>query len=85
MALCQRAAAPVDHCGQGASGAELGPALVEHTAMTEDDAEIRTQEEVREDAETEGSDPVTSREGVEQELMAQGESEIGEDLGDEMP
>lgn len=49
-----------------------------------DDAEAMTQREVREEAATE-DDPVTGREAMEQELMAEGESESGEEVGDEMP
>ena len=53
--------------------------------MADTDPEIETQKELRQDAAGAGDDPVTSREETEQELMAEGQSEAGEDLGDEMP
>ncbi|HUR18223.1 MAG TPA: hypothetical protein VMZ51_04715 [Acidimicrobiales bacterium] len=52
--------------------------------MTEHDPEAATRQEVQEEAEAAGDDPVTSREAMEQELMAEGESEAGEEVGDEM-
>lgn len=53
--------------------------------MSERDPETETQKEVREDAAAGEEDPVTSREAKEQDLMAEGESEAGEELGDQMP
>ncbi len=53
--------------------------------MSERDPQAATQREVEEDAEATEDDPVTSREGMEQDLMAGGESDAGEELGDEMP
>jgi len=53
--------------------------------MTEADPENTTQREVREEAAETEPDPVTKRESVEQDLMAEDESKAGEDLGDQMP
>lgn len=53
--------------------------------MNERDPEATTQREVREEAAAEGDDPVTSREELEVELMDEGESEAGTDIGQEMP
>lgn len=53
--------------------------------MNDRDPEAATREEVREEADAAGEDPVTRREGIEQDLMAEGDSEAGEDVGDEMP
>lgn len=53
--------------------------------MSDRDPEAATRQEVQEDAEAAGEDPVTSREAMEQDLMAEGDSEAGEDVGDEMP
>ncbi len=53
--------------------------------MDERDAEATTQREVREDAATEEDDPITSREGLEVELMDEGVSEAGEDIGQPTP
>lgn len=52
--------------------------------MDEHDPETATQREVQEDAAAIDDDPVTRREALEQDLMAGGESEAGEDVGDEM-
>lgn len=53
--------------------------------MTENDPEAATRQEVQEQADATEEDPVTSREGLEQDLMAEGRSEAGEQLGDEAP
>ncbi|HVE47144.1 MAG TPA: hypothetical protein VNA57_10420 [Acidimicrobiales bacterium] len=53
--------------------------------MSERDPEAETEREVREEAAAAEDDPVTRREGMEQDLMAEGESEAGEELGDESP
>ena len=50
--------------------------------MDETDPERATQDEVRDDAEHEGDDPVTSREALENELMDEGESGAGEGIGE---
>ena len=44
-----------------------------------------TQEEVREEAQGEGDDPVTKREALENELMDEGSSEAGEGIGEPTP
>lgn len=53
--------------------------------MSEHDAEQETQREVKEEAATTGDDPVTSREALETELMDEGASEEGEDIGQPTP
>lgn len=53
--------------------------------MNATDPEAKTQQEVKEDAASEEDDPVTSREELEVELMGEGSSEEGEDIGQEMP
>ena len=53
--------------------------------MNERDPEEVTQEEVREEAAVEEDDPVTRREELEVELMDEGESEAGEDIGQPTP
>jgi len=53
--------------------------------MSESDAETETQKELKQDAAAGEEDPVTSREGKEQDLMAENASETGEELGDQMP
>lgn len=53
--------------------------------MDERDPEAATQREVREEASTEEDDPVTSREELEVELMDEGASEAGEDIGQSTP
>jgi len=53
--------------------------------MSERDPEEQTQREVREEAATEPDDPVTSREQLEVELMDEGISESGEDIGQPTP
>lgn len=53
--------------------------------MVDGAAENETQKELREDAAAGEEDPVTSREAKEQDLMAEGESEGGDEIGDQMP
>lgn len=53
--------------------------------MNEPDAEQETQREVREEAASEADDPVTSREELEVELMDEGVSDAGEDIGQPTP
>ena len=53
--------------------------------MNERDPEDETQREVREEAVTEPDDPVTSREELEVELMDEGVSDAGEDIGQPAP
>ena len=53
--------------------------------MNQPDPEEKTQQEVKEDAATEEDDPVTSREELEVELMDEGASEEGEEIGQETP
>lgn len=53
--------------------------------MSEHDPEEQTQREVREEAATEPDDPVTSREELEVELMDQGASDAGEQIGQHTP
>lgn len=53
--------------------------------MSEHDPENTTQREVAQDAAASDEDPVTKREALEQDLMAEGASDEGEELGDEMP
>lgn len=53
--------------------------------MNDRDPEAATREEVQEEADAAGEDPVTSREAMEQDLMSEGDSEAGEGVGDEMP
>ena len=53
--------------------------------MNERDPEEVTQQEVREEASVEEDDPVTSREELEVELMDEGQSEAGEDIGQPTP
>lgn len=53
--------------------------------MSERDPEATTQQEVHEQAAGSEEDPVTSREGMEQDLMSEDESDAGEELGDQMP
>jgi len=43
--------------------------------------EDETEEEIREEAATEETDPITSREALEEELMDEGRSEDGEHIG----
>ena len=47
--------------------------------------EEATQAEIEEDAAGAGDDPVTRREALETELMAEGESESGEEIGETTP
>jgi hypothetical protein len=42
--------------------------------------EEQTEEEIREEAATEGDDPITSREALEEELMEEGRSIDGEHI-----
>lgn len=53
--------------------------------MTDSDPEAATRQEVQEEADATEEDPVTSREALEQDLMAEGRSEAGEELGDQAP
>ena len=53
--------------------------------MTEADPERATQAEVQEQAAGEADDPTTRREALETELMDEGASEAGEDIGDPTP
>ena len=53
--------------------------------MNERDPEETTQAEVREEAAVEDDDPVTSREELEVELMDEGASDAGEDIGETTP
>lgn len=53
--------------------------------MSDGDPEARTQDEVREEAATEEDDPVTRREELEVELMDEGASDAGEQIGQETP
>ena len=58
--------------------------------MTDADAQESSpgeasQEEIRADAEGAGDDPVTSREALETELMAEGDSDTGEEIGEPTP
>lgn len=47
--------------------------------------EDQTQKEIREEAADERDDPITRREGLETELIDEGDSEAGRTIGDEMP
>jgi len=53
--------------------------------MNDTGRDARTQAEVREQAASGEDDPVTSREELEVELMDQGASEAGEEIGQETP
>jgi hypothetical protein len=53
--------------------------------MTEPDPEHATQREVQEEASDQGDDPTTRREALETELMDEGASEAGEEIGDPTP
>ena len=53
--------------------------------MSERDPEEQTQDEVREEAAAEPDDPITSREGLEVELMDDGISDAGEGMGQPTP
>ena len=53
--------------------------------MDETDPEQATQDELREEADQQGDDHVTSREALENELMDEGESQTGEDIGEPTP
>ena len=53
--------------------------------MSEQDPEQQTQREVEEEAAGTGDDPVTKREALETELMEEGASEEGEDIGQPTP
>lgn len=53
--------------------------------MNQPDPEAKTQQEVEEAAASEEDDPVTSREELEVELMDEGASEAGEEIGQETP
>ena len=53
--------------------------------MSDADPEAMTQDEVKEQAATEEDDPVTKREELEVELMDEGASEAGEEIGQETP
>jgi hypothetical protein len=53
--------------------------------MDQTDPEQATQDELREEADRQGDDPVTSREALENELMDEDESETGEDIGEPTP
>ncbi|MDP9071094.1 MAG: hypothetical protein M3N68_07380 [Actinomycetota bacterium] len=53
--------------------------------MPERDPEQATQDEVRDQAAGQDDDPVTSREALETDLMDQGASEAGEEIGDPTP
>jgi len=50
--------------------------------MPDNDPEERTQEEIRKEAPTEPDDPVTHREEIELELMEEGKSDEGEEIGE---
>ncbi len=50
--------------------------------MEDTHPEQATQEELREEADRQGDDPVTRREALENELMDEGESAAGEGLGE---
>ncbi len=53
--------------------------------MTEQDPEQATQEEVQEEAAGGEDDPTTRREALETELMSEGASEAGEEIGEPTP
>lgn len=53
--------------------------------MSQRDAEDVTQQEVREEAATEPDDPITNREELEVELMDEGASDAGEEIGQPTP
>lgn len=53
--------------------------------MSEREPEEQTQREVREEAAAQPDDPVTSREELEVELMEEGRSPAGEDIGQHTP
>lgn len=53
--------------------------------MSEREPEEQTQREVREEAAAEPDDPITSREELEVELMDEGSSEVGEEIGQHTP
>lgn len=53
--------------------------------MSERDPEEQTQHEVREEAAGEPDDPITSREELEVELMDEGASDAGEEIGQHTP
>ena len=50
----------------------------------EKDPEEHTQDEIRRDAKQEPDDPVTQREELELDLMEEGKSEEGEDIGEQL-
>lgn len=53
--------------------------------MSERDPDKQTQDEVREEAAAEPDDPITRREKLEVELMDDGVSDAGEDIGQTTP
>ena len=53
-----------------------GGRVADHRKLEEE-----TEAEIREEAETEETDPITSRESLEEELMDEGRSEEGEHIG----
>ena len=53
--------------------------------MNQQDPEQATQAEVRQQGAGEGEDATTRREALETELMDEGASEVGEDIGDPTP
>ena len=53
--------------------------------MNRRDPEQATQAEVQEQGTEEGEDPTTRREALETELMDEGASEVGEEIGDPTP
>ena len=53
--------------------------------MDDTHPEQATQDELREGAGGQGDDPVTKREALENELMDEGESGSGEDIGEPTP
>ncbi|MGI8686432.1 MAG: hypothetical protein ACR2MO_15325 [Acidimicrobiales bacterium] len=53
--------------------------------MDDSEPEAKTQQEVKEEAASEEDDPVTSREELEVGLMDQGDSDAGEEIGQETP
>jgi hypothetical protein len=50
--------------------------------MDHDDAEKLSEREVEEEAAESTRDPITAREGLEEELMEEDESELGEEIGE---
>jgi hypothetical protein len=54
------------------------------TPDTPSDPEAATQEEIRKDAAVEPDDPQTAREELELDLMAADQSDVGEELGEQI-